>query len=184
MEIAAFDHDYLSGSANAEKAGISFLTRHLLPDTYTMTGTQTHFGKFNTTSLYTTLTTTIWNALPEELRNVVKMTFKWYGEGGTADFGGWTGMKIWLPLEFEMFGETNHAIEREQTIGGARQYPIFTDNESRVKKKKNESGFTASYWTASPFASSSTAYCTVNSIGEPDSEMHMNSYGVCFGISI
>src|SRR5699024_7978196 len=74
LEIADFDHDYLSGSTSAQKAGISMITRDLLPDTRQMNSSNTNVGGFPASALYDYLNGTILNGLPSDLRSALKPT--------------------------------------------------------------------------------------------------------------
>ena len=184
LEIADFDHDYLSASTSAQKAGISIITKDLLYSTRQMNTSNTNNGGFPDSALYDYLSTTVWNALPAELRNVVKTCYKWYGTGNNTTNGAWHGCKVWIPLEYEMFGDETYAPTTERTTGNARKYPIFTDNASRVKRMNNGSGSANYYWEASPYASSAARFCTVYSGGNAGSHYASGSGGVCFGLCV
>lgn len=184
LEIADFDHDYLSGSTSASKAGISMITRDLLPNTRQMNSSNTNVGGFPASALYDYLNGTILNGLPSDLRSALKTTYKWYGTGNNTTNGQWHGSKVWIPLEYEMFGTTTYAPATEHTTGNARKYPIFTDNASRIKRMNNGSGSAQWYWEASPYASNATIFCAVNSSGSASYYTASYTIGVCFGLSI
>ena len=184
LEIADFDHDYLSGSTSASKAGISMITRDLLPNTRQMDSSNTIVGGFPASALYDYLNGTILNALPSDLRSALKTTYKWYGTGNNTTNGQWHGSKVWIPLEYEMFGTTTYAPATEHTTGNARKYPIFTDNASRVKKLNNGSGDANSYWEASPDASDMFFFCRVDSDGSVIRGLIKYATGVCFGLCV
>ena len=183
LEIADFDHDYLSASTSAQKAGISLITKDLLPDTKQMNSTSTNVGGFPDSALYDYLSTTVWNALPAELRNVVKTCYKWYGTGNNTTNGAWHGSKLWVPLEYEMFGSNTYSPATEHSTGNARKYPIFTDNASRVKRMNNGNGGAQWYWEASPYASDTTRFCYVDS-GNANYTGASDAGGVCFGLCV
>lgn len=184
LEIADFDHDYLSGSTSANKAGISMITRDLLPNRQQMNSSNMNVGGFPASALYDYLNGTILNGLPSELRSALKTIYKWYGTGNNTTNGQWHGCKVWIPLEYEMFGTTNYAPSTEHSTGNARKYPIFTDNASRIKKLNNGSGSAQWYWEASPLASNAANFCGVDSNGNASADSASNSNGVCFGLSI
>ena len=185
LQIADFDHDYLSGTTTANKAAVTFLCKNLLYQTYQMNSSDTNNGGFPSSSLFSTLNS-IYNALPYDLRAVIKMTYKWYGTGNNSTNGRWSGHKLWLPLAYEMFGSNESAPAGEQTTGNARQYPIFTDNASRIKKMSNGAGSANSYWLASPYAQNSAGFCSVLSNGSANgySVGASYDYGVCFGLCV
>ena len=185
MEIADFNHDYLSGSTSASKAGITFITKDLLYQEYQMNSAETNVGGFPDSELYDMLSSTIWNAIPAEWRNVIKTVYKWYGTGNATNNGKWFGSKIWVPLEYEMLGITYTAPATEHSTGNARKYPIFTNNNSRIKKMNNGAGSANWYWTASPGAGSAKTFCDVYIDGNGNGrDSARNNYGVCFGFCV
>ena len=185
LQIADFDHDYLSGSTSASKAGITLITKNLLPDTKQINSTNTNVGGFPASDLYDYLNEDIYNALPEDLKSIIVPIYKWYGTGNNTQNGEWHGCKVWAPLEYEMFGSTTHSPATEHTTGNARKYPIFTDNNSRIKKLNNGSGQANVYWEASPNASNSSQFCGVNIGGTASGYLNVGDpRGICFGICI
>ena len=184
LEIADFDHDYLSGSTSASKAGISMITRDLLPNTRQMNSSNTNVGGFPASALYDYLNGTILNALPSDLRSALKTTYKWYGTGNNTTNGQWHGCKVWIPLEYEMFGTTTYSPATEHSTGNARKYPIFTDNNSRIKKMNNGTSSAQWYWEASPIASTAASFCYVDSDGSASGSSASNAGGVCFGLCV
>lgn len=184
LEIADFDHDYLGGSTSAAKAGITLITKNLLPDEKAMNSSNTNVGGFPASALYDYLNGTILNGLPSDLRSALKTIYKWYGTGNGTNSGQWHGCKVWIPLEYEMFGTTTYSPATEHSTGNARKYPIFTDNASRIKKLNNGSGSANNYWEASPHASHAKTFCIVYSDGIFDLSAASYAYGVCFGLSI
>lgn len=184
LEIADFDHDYLAGNTSADKAGITFLTKGLLYLNYQMNTTNTNVGGFPGSALYETLSTDIWNAIPEECRNAVRTIYKWYGTGNATTNGEWFGSKIWIPLEYEMFGTTTYSPATEHSTGNARKYPIFTDNNSRIKKMNNGTGSAQWYWEASPYAGNAANFCAVNSNGNASITNASFADGVFFGLCV
>ena len=184
LQIADFDHDYLSGATTANKAAVTFLCKNLLYQTYQMNSGDTNNGGFPSSSLRSTLNGSIYNALPSDLKAVIKTAYKWYGTGNNTTNGKWSGHKLWLPLTFEMFGESSYSPATERTTGNARQYPIFTDNASRIKKMNNGGGSAQWYWLASPSASDSANFCRVGSDGGSYYHIASDSFGVCFGLCV
>lgn len=184
LEIADFDHDYLSGSTSAQKAGISMITRDLLPVTRQMNSSNTNVGGFPASALYDYLNGTILNGLPSDLRAGLKTIYKWYGTGNNTTNGQWHGCKVWMPLEYELFGTTTYSTAAEHSTGNARKYPIFTDNNSRIKKLNNGSGNATWYWEASPDASNAAYFCAVRSSGDANRGNASYANGVPFGLSV
>lgn len=184
FEIADFNHDYLSGSTSAQTAGITLITKNLLYTTYQMNSANTNVGGFPASNLYRSLSTTIFNALPAELQNVVKTIYKWYGTGNATSNGRWFGSKIWIPLEYELFGSSSYAPTTEQSTGNARKYPIFTDNNSRIKVMNNGGGSAQAYWLASPDRGAASSFAIVNADGAVYYDYASSLCGVAFGLCI
>lgn len=185
LQIADFDHDYLSGATTAKKAAVTFLCKNLLYKTYQMNGSDTNNGGFPASSLCSTLNGSIYNALPPDLKSVIKTAYKWYGTGNNTTNGKWSGHKLWLPLTFEMFGISKKSPTTERTMGNARQYPIFTDSASRIKKMNNGGGPENVYWLASPPASDTAGFCSVDHYGSDEYyALASDILGVCFGLCV
>lgn len=184
LQIADFDHDYLSGATTAKKAAVTFLCKNLLYKTYQMNSRDTNDGGFPSSPLCSTLNGSIYNALPSDLKAVIKTAYKWYGTGNSSSNGKWSGHKLWLPLTFEMFGESSYSPATERTTGNARQYPIFTGNASRIKKMNNGGGSAQWYWLASPRAADATHFCGVRGDGGSGNNPASTSVGVCFGLCV
>ena len=184
FEIADFNHDYLSGSTSAQTAGITLITKNLLYTTYQINSSNTNVGGFPASKLYQTLSTTIFNALPAELQNVVKTIYKRYGTGNSTSNGQWFGSKIWIPLEYELFGSSSYAPTTEQSTGNARKYPIFTDNDSRIKVMNNGGGSAQVYWLASPNRNNASGFARVVAGGTVGVDNATSLYGVAFGLCI
>ena len=160
------------------------ITRDLLPDMQRMNSSNTNAGGFPASALYDYLNGTILNGLPSDLRSALKTTYKWYGTGKKTTNGAWHGSKLWVPLEYELFGETTYSPATEHSTGNARKYPIFTDDASRIKRLNNGSGEEDRYWEASPSASNSTGFCFVYSSGGGSDEYAGFPRGVCFGLCV
>lgn len=160
------------------------ITRDLLPDTRQMNSSDTNAGGFPASSLYDYLNGTILNGLPSDLRSALKTIYKWYGTGNKTTNGQWHGCKVWIPLEYEMFGTTTYSPATEHSTGNARKYPIFTDNASRIKRMNNGSGSASWYWEASPNASSAASFCFVGNSGSAGNYIASSTDGVCFGLCV
>ena len=185
LEIADFDHDYLTGNTSADTAGITFITKDLLYQTYLMNTTDTNVGGFPDSDLHDTLSITIWSAIPIAWRTAIRPIYKRYGTGNGTSKGEWFGSKIWVPLEYEMFGTTKYSPATEHSTGNARKYPIFTNNNCRIKKMNNGTGSAQWYWEASPDASNATHFCGVGPNGSAGGTNYASdASGVSFGFCI
>ena len=184
LQIADFDHDYLSGATTAKKAAVTFLCKNLLYQTYQMKNSYSSNGGFPAMPLCYTLNDSIYAALPSDLKSVIKTTYKWYVTNWSTEEGKWSGHKLWVPLAFEMAGSNGDSTEKEHTIGNARQYPIFTDNASRIKFMRNGSSSVSNYWSASTPRGYSDSFLCVTNAGSLARNDTTTNNGVCFGLCI
>ena len=114
------------------------------------------------------LNSEVLNLLPEELLAVIK----------PRKFGNEED-KLWLFSEMEIFGDHDW-VENDPDRGF--QFEYFQNPDNRVKL--DEYGNTHTWWERSPYASSGTSYCLVNSGGSATSFGAIYSRGVCFGFYI
>ena len=174
LQIADFNHDFLSASTSATKAPITLIMKGYTPDSYQYNTTNTTIGGFPESFLYNNvLSTTIWDALPSDLRAVVKPIYKWYCTNGETGEGKWFQSSIWIPLGFELVGENDFIPPSEHTEGGARQYPIGEPKNTDC-------------WVASPRNRNTTRNCYYSSVIENKigAEGAAMKNPVCFGLCI
>lgn len=88
--------------------------------------------------------------------------------------------KLWLPTEYEMFGECYYS---EQTEADTVQFDYFKDRKNRMTAVEGEDDY-AWNWLASPYASSTTYFCLVTGYGDADYSSASNSHGVAPGFLI
>ena len=90
--------------------------------------------------------------------------------------------KVWIPTEKEVFGSITYSGSAENAVN--INYPIFTDNSSRVRTQ-GANGAAVGVWLASPNFGYTTSFCSVNTSGAPYGNGASNSYGVlpCFRIA-
>ena len=92
--------------------------------------------------------------------------------------------KIWIPLEYNVFGGTTYAAGTEVTAGGAEQFSYFATAANRVMKL-GDSGAACPWWLGSPYVATSAHFCGVAAAGAPSGGNASNSSGVvrCFMIA-
>lgn len=81
-----------------------------------------------------------------------------------------------LLREKEVFGKNIYGNEEVCEV-----LPRYSEKENRVKTLN---GVPFPYWLASPYASSSTSFCSVYSDGSSGHNNANISYGVCFGFDV
>jgi hypothetical protein len=175
LQIYDFNHDDLADGTG--KAPITFGLKHLMAATRVMNSTNTNVGGFTGSEMYTWLQGDLYNSLPTGLKSIIKSVNKKTSAGNTSATINTNAMKMFLFSEVELFGTTTYSVAGEGT-----QYPIFTDNASRIKKLSNGAGSANSWWERSPYASNATSFCFVYSVGSAIGAS--TAYGVCFGFCI
>lgn len=164
MEIAGIDTYFGYQSNNNHR--LYFISRDCLETQYIMNSTGKNAGGFPATTLKTTLNTTIFNTLPEDLREVIKADKRLCSTKGN---NAWQeDQKLWLPSEVEIWGHNVYS-EIENGNGCDVQFPIFTGSLRHIckgsGKGKAEQGSRSDWWCGSPHASNTTLFCKVASNG-------------------
>ena len=93
----------------------------------------------------------------------------------TKGGAGWRNWKIRLPSEIELFGFQTYGDELNQANTHC-QFPIHQKSYHRRSKRFN--GARQSYWTATPYATSTTSFVRVNLIGSVNYLNASNTLGV------
>ena len=70
--------------------------------------------------------------------------------------------KVWLPMEYNIFGATTYAAGTEHTSGGNEQFAYYATAANRIK---SIGGAACYWWECSPYVSNSTDFCNVNASG-------------------
>lgn len=177
LQIYGFNHDDLTAGG---KAGITFGMKNLMAETRQMNSTNTNAGSFTGSAMYDWLTNTLFPALPEDLKGVIKAVDKKTSAGQTSTTILTESMKVFLFSPVETGLRTTTDVYKDE----GETYPIFTDNASRIKYLANGTGSANYWWERSPHATYSTSFCSVNSGGSANGNSASNSYGVCFGFCI
>ena len=109
----------------------------------------------------------IFNALPEEWRNIISPCTKYTDNtGGGIDDSSFvisTVDKIFLLSEYEVFGKQAYANTAEQNY--QQQYDYFKNGNSRIHNSHKNLNSPCHWWLRSAQNSNSTSYCRVNSAG-------------------
>jgi hypothetical protein len=178
LEIADFNHDDLTSGG---KAPISFIIKNCLSFTGTryMNSTNTNVGSWNNSYMRKTVMAEIRNQLPDDLKPYIKKVNKKTTQGNSSTAIQTTSDDLWLPSCIEVGTITSGTgYVREGT-----QYPIFTDNDSRIKLYN---GSASGWWLRSPDTGSNDYFHIVASDGDNTSYglAYDSTYGVVFGLCI
>lgn len=177
LQIYDFDHDNITGGS---KAGITFGLKNLMAETRKMNSTPTNVGGFSGSEMYTWLQGDLLSSLPEDLQEVVKFVDKRTSAGSESKIINTDSMKIFLFSEVELFGYVNMSPTGEGT-----QYPIFTNDISRIKCLENGVGSNTKWIQRSPCGHSTSTFCAVAQGGNYTTDCYGSSpSGVCFGFCV
>jgi hypothetical protein len=88
-------------------------------------------------------------------------------EGGKAATGAdLIEDKLWLPTEWEMFGEEYYSNHYYETAANQAQFEYYTSNTRRIKYTAASRFNDTSYLVASPCPVNDTDFCAVGTAGK------------------
>jgi hypothetical protein len=159
------------------------LQRHdCLNTTRQMQTSNTNVGGYNSTLIKTFLDGEFYNSLETDFKNAIS-EYSYQGSVGNQSSNLQTEKhKVFLPVEFNVFGATTYAAGTERTTGGAEQWAYYATAANRVKAANGASCY---WWLSSPRVGNATAFCAVYASGAAVDYSASTSYGVapCFLIA-
>ena len=181
VTLQIWDFKHFDKSDGSGKAGIVFGMKHLMKSYQQMNSSNTNSGGWNDTAMKKTVMANILKSMPSNLRSYIKEVNTYANQGGSSSSsskGLLSKDKVFLPGMTEMFG-SSYWTSQSVTESGQKQFPIFTDNNSRIKKMSNGSGDAYWWWTRSP-TYGTNYFCVVGSDGSYGNYYASDSSGVCF----
>ena len=181
VTLQIWDFKHFDKSDGSGKAGIVFGMKHLMKNYQQMNSSDTNSGGWNDTAMKKTVMANIYNSIPSDLQSYIKEV-NTYANQGLGSSSSSTGLlskdKVFLPGTTEVYdGWSSQAV----TESNQKKFPIFTDNNSRIKKMNNGSGDAYWWWTRSPSYNYSYSFCRVSyGGGAYDGYNASYDYGVCF----
>lgn len=182
FKIMGFNHDTLTsstayGSATATgKAGMTLQMADCLAATAKMNSSNTNSGGWESCAMRTSNMATYLSQLTSAWQSVVKQVNKLSSAGSQSTTIKTTADKLFLLSEVEIFGSTTYSVS-----GEGSQYAYYKAGNSKVK---NVNGSAYNWWERSPYASNTTSFCYVGSVGDAGNYTASNSYGVAFGFCV
>ena len=176
VQIYDFSHDDLVGGG---VAGITFGMKNSLNTKRALNAASTNAGGWEAAELRAGfLTTTAFDGLPEDLRNVIKSSAKSTANGGSQAGSDViiTADKLFLFSEVEVLG-TNPSSHP----GEGFRYPIFQDGNYT---KANMSGNTSGWWTRSPAQNSTSHFRNFGWNGANSAGGANSTNGISFGFCV
>lgn len=179
FQIYGFDHDDKSDGSG--KAGITFGMKNPLSSTYKMNNSDTNSGSWNSSVMRTSTIADFWNGMQSDVKAFVKTVNKITAKTYNGSTNQTTQDNLFLFAEKEV-GLTTYSNSTEKNA--LSTYPIFTDNNSRIKKLNNGLDSPDWWWLRSPFSSRSDFFCNVYSDGSAGGGNASYSIGVVFGFCV
>ena len=160
--------------ADITEEEVKFASKDLLAERVVWNENGRNTGGFKESDLCRYLNEEVWAILPEELKAVIsERECLQIVKGKEERFM----LKLWLPSEFEVFGDS-WASEVEE----GQQFELFKDPRNRVKF--DQDGERANWWLLSVCAGYSTCACFVGNNGNADGNGCSYAFRVpvCFSI--
>ena len=134
---------------------------------FNMNNSRSNSGGWNSSRMRTVVCPAFMNAMPSDLRNVLKTVTKYSdntgGGSNTASYVTSTTDTIFLLAEYEVFGTRSYANSAEQNYQA--QYQYYKNGNSKVKYRHSSTGSTAFWWLRSVYADDSYYFCYVFTSG-------------------
>ena len=187
VTLQIWDFKHFDKSDGSGKAGIVFGMKNLMKDVQYMNSSHTNSGGWNNTAMKKTVMANIYNSMPTDLQSYIKEV-NTYANQGLGSSSSSTGLlskdKVFLPGMTEMFGK-NYKPDQSETEKNQKKFPIFTNDNSRIKKLSNGSGDAYQWWLRSAiYGNNSDCFCDVTIYGTHDYTGASYGYGVCFCFNV
>lgn len=182
LTFQIYDFDHFDKSDGSGKANICFGMKNLMYFERPMNNSGTSEGGWNRCYMRNTvILSEIINIIPLELKNIIKEVNTY--AHNPSNYKGPNLLckdKLFLP-GYKELGALGEYVNFENS---QKQFPIFTNDKSRIKKCDNGSGNAYTYWTRSPIYDSTTFHpVDENGCADLDRTAY-NEYGVCFCFNI
>ena len=149
ITLQIWDFNHFDKSDGSGKAGICFGMKNLMKNTFDFAGDYATWDA--NSSIRPFMNNLFNNYIPSDLQSYIKQVNLYtYCRSGTPATGTLTKDKIFLPgaAEVDKTGSAEYCGDYNQELN-QKQFPIFTDYDSRIKKMNNGSGRTYEWWTRS-----------------------------------
>lgn len=168
VQIADFAHDtYATGGT----APITFVMRDCLNATRQMNGSDTNSGGWQNSAMRSYCNGELLSLFPTELKNLIKQVNKKGYNGNTTTLQT-TADYLWLLADSETFVTPNRPDE-------GNLYPIFSDDNTRIKHVKNEAD---DWWLRTPLYNG--AFLHVDPSGHRGNYLAKTYAGIAVGFCI
>ena len=193
VTLQIWDFNHFDKSDGSGKAGICFGTKNLLSEIINPTmGSFMDWDGYGNCNLRR-LCRLIYTNLSDDIKSAIKYVNLYTNAGYGADeesYGEKTIDSVFAPGSSELFG--NYPTKQYNTEKNQKQFPIFTNNNSRIKKMDNGKGSKNVYWTRSGSYESLYGICSVNengswrsdnrNVSDYDSTFYDKGFCFCFNV--
>lgn len=179
VEIVGFDHDDLADGTG--KAAISWIVKEVPTSTHSMNSSVTNVGGWDSSAMRSYVGNTIYNALPDEVKSMIKPVIKKTTAGGMSTDIIESVDNLWIPSIVEL--NSSYASDDAAYASEGEPYDVYTDTAS-LQKCKSDSAVTSNYWTRSAVTTYKYGFWCVYNTGEVSSSGADSSMGVAFGFCI
>lgn len=153
---------------------------------FCMNTSNTNSGGWNNSYMRKTICPAFLAALPKAWQNIIAACTKYSdntgGGSNTASYVTATSDKIWLLSEMEVQGTRSYANSAEANY--QKQYDYYRNGNSKVKYQHTATTSACYWWLRSVSASSTAAFCTVNTDGSANSTYAYYSRGFAPGFKV
>ena len=184
LQVAGFNHYKLADSNSFAK--VVFVMKGLMNSNRQMNSSNTNANGWPATAMRTWLNNTVYPALPQQWKSMIKLVTVLSSKGGTSADIVSSNDRLFLLSQAEVGFNSGDTPYKQEVDADAdnRTFALFTSNNARIKKTYNGTGTAGNWWLRSPAASSSSNFCAVNNAGNSTNGTASTSYGVAFGFCI
>ena len=185
VTLQIWDFNHFDKSDGSGKASILFGMKNLMKDKQQMNSTRTNSGGWNKTPMRNTVMQNILKSMPSDLQSHIKEVNTYANPGNTSSSskGLLSVDKVFLPGYKEVY-KRNAWSNQIAAESGQTQFPLFTDDNSRIKKLSNGSGEASWWWTRSGYYGNHYDFCSTTSTGSCNFYTTTDYYGVCFCFNV
>lgn len=141
--------------------------------------TDKNSGGWNTSDLRKTINNTIYELLPDELKNEIPLIKTKSVNGGSGSVSLVESSDyLFLPSEYEIFGTKYYSNELESS----NEFQLYSNNDNNFRIKKTLDNQTKKWWLRSVYKNSTYSWCFVSTSGTANGEYLTNNNGIapCF----
>lgn len=182
LVILGFEHDDLTAGG---KAPITIGMKNCLATRYSMNGSDTNRGGWDSSVMRAQTMATLLTQLPSDLQSVIKAVNKKASTGNRLATITTSSDKLFLLSAQEICEQTQATVKQEGTPYA--YYKTVKDSTlaaDRIKYYSNGGGAAAGWWLRSPYPSNAASFLSVSASGGVGGSDASLTYGVSFGFCI